>query len=284
MPTFDTPGPIDLDVTVGMGLVELIASDRADTVVEVVPANPRRSGDVSLAGEATVAFADGRVRVKVPKRLNLFGPGDSVDVRVNLPTGSRATVENAYGSIRARGVLGDSRITAAYGTVTMDTTGDLALKAPYGDVEIEEVAGDLDLVAGHAKLRIGRVGGDARVKGSHGILDFGEIAGELEARTSGAVSVGRAGGSVSVQTAHGAIRVREARSGTIRLENGYAEVSVGVPKGVAAWVDAASQHGVVRNELTPDAGPEGADSTVELRLRNNYGDIIISRTPQGGTK
>lgn len=149
MPVYDTPQPIDLDLTVGMGNLEVTASDRIDTVLEVAPSRPNRAGDISLAKEATVRFDGGRLTVVVPKRLNLFGPGDSVDVRVDVPTGSTASLELAYGGIRTRGVLGDSDITATYGGVVAEHTGALRLKVPYGEVEIGEVAGDLDLTAGH---------------------------------------------------------------------------------------------------------------------------------------
>ena len=282
MPTFDTPDPIDLDVTTGMGRIEIVATDRADTVAEVLPSNPRRHGDVTLAGDATVEFTAGRLRVLVPKRLNLFGPGDSVDVRVQLPTGSRVTVESAYGSVVLRGTFAVSAVRAAYGAVTIGRTVDLVLKVPYGELEVQEVVGDLTLTAGHGRHRVARVTGDVRITGSHGAIDLGDIGGDVEARASGPFTIDRAGGNVTVQTAYGAVRVREVTGGTVRLENGYAEIEVGVPTGVAAWVDAASQHGVVRNELTPEGGPGESDRTVELRLRANYGDVIITRSNQKG--
>lgn len=280
MPTFSTPNPIDLDLTVGIGYVEVNASDRADTVAEVTPSNPNRAGDISLARDSTIVFADGRLRVTVPKRLNLFGPGDSVDVRIDLPTGSRTVIDIAYGSIRGRGAFGASTIASAYGSVTLDSTDALRLKASYGEVEIAEVNGDLDLTVGHGKLHIDRIAGSARFKGSHGDIELGEVLGAVEGRASGSVTVGKAGGDVAIQTAYGNLRVREVTGGTVRLENGHANVHVGVPSGVAAWVDAASQHGVVRNELTPEGGP-GSANTVELRLRVNYGDIVITRSQEG---
>src|SRR5258705_5668582 len=123
MPSYDVSGPIDLDVAAGVGFVDIVASDRTDAVAEVMPSKPGRNGDESLAREATVSFDSGVLRVKVPRRLNLFSKGDSVDVRCEVPTGSPGTVENAYGSVQARGVLGDCRIVAKYGGVTADTVG-----------------------------------------------------------------------------------------------------------------------------------------------------------------
>jgi hypothetical protein len=277
MPAYESRTPIDADINVSAGHVEVIASDRADTTVEVTPTNPGRSGDVSLAREATFAFEDNRLRVRVPPRLKLLGPNGSVDVRVELPAGSRAEIESGYGSVRIRGQLGETRIVAKYGSVSAERVGDLALVSPYGEVDIAEVDGGLDVTAGHGHVRIGRIAGAARVRGSHGSLNLGITGGEVDAATSGLLTIERALGDVTARSAHGAIRVLEAEGGVLRLENGYAEIEVGVPAGVVAWVDASSAHGAVRNELTPGPEAAGADRTIELHLRANWADILIRR-------
>jgi hypothetical protein len=277
MPSYDVSGPIDLDVTAGVGFVDIVASDRTDAVVEVVPGKPGRSGDESLAREATISFDSGVLRVKVPRRLNLFGKGDSVDVRCEVPTGSRVTIDTAYGSVRARGVLGDCRIVAKYGGVTADTVANLVLEAPYGSTDIAEVTGRLDVTAGHGVVRIAEVHGDARLRASHGTMELGTAAGDVEAATSGTLTIDRALGDVTARSAHGPIRIREVSGGTIRLDNGHADVDVGVPTGIAAWIDASSAHGRVRNELTPDPAAAASDRAVELHLHANYGNVIIRR-------
>jgi DUF4097 and DUF4098 domain-containing protein YvlB len=277
VPNYDVSGPIDVDLNVGAGFVDVIASDRTDAVVEVSPSKPGRSGDVSLAREVAVSFDSGRLRITAPRRLNLFGNSDSVDIRCELPTGSRVTVDTAYGSVRARGVLGDCRIVAKYGNVTADTIANLVLEAPYGSIDIADVTGRLDVTAGHGVVRIGQVHGDARLRGSHGTIEIGTAVGDVEVATSGALTIDRALGDVTARSAHGPIRVREVSGGTIRLENGYADVDVGVPTGIAAWIDAVSAHGRVHNELTPDPGAAASDRSVELRLRTNYGQVIVRR-------
>jgi hypothetical protein len=285
MPSYDVSGPIDLDITVGVAFVDIVASDRRDAVVEVVPSKPGRSGDESLARESTVSFDSGRVRVKVPRRRILFGKSDSVDVRCEVPIGSRITIENAYGSVRARGVLGDCRIVAKYGGVTADTVANLVLEAPYGSTDIAEVTGRLDVTAGHGVLRIAQVHGDARLRASHGTMELGTAAGDVEVATSGALTIDRALGDVTARSAHGPIRIREVNGGTIRLDNGHADVDVGVPTGIAAWIDATSAHGRVRNELIPDPAAAASDRSVELHLHANYGNVIIRRitTPRRET-
>lgn len=281
MPRYETTDPIDAAIDLGVGHVEVIASDRGDVYAEVVPTNPGRNGDVSLAREATITFDAGRLRIRLPRRRNLFGQSDSVDVRVELPSGSRLDVESAYGSVRTRGELGESSITAKYGTVTGDTIRGLILVSPYGTVDIDRVAGRLDANLGHGQVRIGHVDGEARLRGSHGTIDLGTTAGPVEVTTSGPLTIDRALDDVTAKSAHGAIRVREVTGGSIRLENGYAEVEVGVPAGLAAWLDASSLHGTVRNELTPDPGAASSGRTVELRLRSTWADVIVRRAGAG---
>jgi hypothetical protein len=278
MPAYESRTPIDADIDVSAGHIEVVASDRADTTVEVTPTNPGRSGDVSLARAATVAFEDNRLRVHVPGRLKVLGPGrDSVDVRVELPTGSRAGIEASYGSVRVRGELGATRIVARYGNVSADRVGDLALVSPHGEVDIAEVDGGLDVKAAYGHVRIGRIAGAARLRGAHGTLTLGTTEGQVDVTTSGPLTIERALGDVTARTAYGAIHVLEAEGGILRLESTYKEVEVGVPAGVAAWVDAASAHGVVRSELTPDPEAAGTDRTIELHLRANWADVLIRR-------
>ncbi len=274
---FDVAGPIDLHLSVGIGFVDVIASDRTDAVIDVSPSKPGRGGDASLARETVVTFDSDRLRVSVPRRLNLFGRNDSVDVRCELPTGSRVAIESAYGSVRARGVLGDCHIVAKYGGLTADTVANLTLESPHGSIDIAEVTGRLDVTAGHGVVRIGRVQGDARLRGSHGTIELGTTAGDVEVATLGTLTVDRALADVTARSAHGPVRIREISGGTIRLENSHADIDIGVPTGVAAWIDAVSAHGRVRNELSPDPDAAGSDRTVELRLRNNYGDVLIRR-------
>ena len=45
MPTFNTPDPIDLAINVQVGRIEIVASERADTVVTVSPSSTTRAVD-----------------------------------------------------------------------------------------------------------------------------------------------------------------------------------------------------------------------------------------------
>jgi hypothetical protein len=46
---------------------------------------------------------------------------------------------------------------------------------------------------------------------------------------------------------------------------------------VAAYLDVSSEHGSVRNHLTPTEGPVENESTAEVHASTGYGDIIVRR-------
>jgi len=61
------------------------------------------------------------------------------------------------------------------------------------------------------------------------------------------------------------------------------ELEVGVRRGTAAWLDAQTRFGQVRNRLEPTAAPGAQEETVEVRARTSYGDIVIHHTDSTGS-
>ncbi len=278
MPVFPTPDPVLLTFSVPAGNVELTASDRADTEVEVLPLNPARKGDIALAEQTAVDVVGDRVTVTVPRRIRVIGPTDSVLLRVQLPTGSRAEGDVSYGSVRGRGRLGDVRVRSGYGELGFDATGAAQLRTGSGDISIGTIAGDARLTTSNGAVRVDVVDGDAFAKSSNGDIVVSEVSGQLEASTSsGSVDVQFPGTVTSVKTAYGRVRIGDAASGSLRLETSYGEIEVGVPVGTAAWLDVSSGHGAVHSELEAGDGPGDSDRTVEVRARTTYGDILIRR-------
>lgn len=278
MPHYECSGPVEVDIDVAVGFAEVTAAGDGEVVVTVTPTVAGRPGDVSLAAATDVSFTAGRLRVRVPRRLNLFGQSDSVDVHVQAPAASRVALTSSSGSFRGRGHLGDVRIEAKHGNVTLDTVADLTLDSRHGAVEVAEVTGRADVTAGHGHVRIERVGGDTTVRAAHGVVEFGTTCGSVDVTTSGPLTVDRALGGVRARSAHGTLRVREAVGGAVHLQNSYGGVEVGVPAGTAAWIDAASTHGAVRNELTPDPGAASSERAVELHLRADWADVVVRRS------
>jgi hypothetical protein len=279
MPTYNTPTPIDLAINLQVGAIEVFASDRANTVVTVSATNPAKAVDRRGAEETAVDFDGRRVTITGPRpRISWIGPTESVDVKVELPTGSRFTAEIAVGGVRTVGRLGATRIKCSMGPVDLDTTGDLWLRAGHGNATVGTAEGGLEATADHGQIRVGTVTGDAILKASHGSILVAESGGDLDAKLSyGDLEITKALASVSAKTAYGSIQLREVSSGSIQVESGFGQVTVGVRPGVAAWLDLSSKDGHVRNELDGDHAPDASEQTVAVRARTQYSDISIQR-------
>jgi Toastrack DUF4097 len=279
MPTYNTPTPIDLAINLQVGDIEVIAGDGADTVVTVSATNPAKAIDRRGAEETKVDFDGQRVTITGPRpRMSWIGPTESVDVKVELPTGSRLTAEIAVGGVRTTGRLGATRIKSSMGPVEVETTGDLWLRAGHGNATLGTAEGGIEITADHGQIRIGTVTGDAILKASHGTIMVGESGGDLEAKLSyGDLEITKALASVAAKTAYGSIQLREVSSGSIQVESGYGRVTIGVLPGVAAWLDLSSKDGHVRNQLDADRAPDASEQTVAVRARTQHSDITIQR-------
>ncbi|MET8421416.1 DUF4097 family beta strand repeat-containing protein [Streptomyces sp. NPDC005134] len=277
MPSFDTPEPISATAHVEAGSIQFTAGDRLDTVVEVRPRDPKRDQDVRAAGQSEVTYASGVLTVRTPKS-NLFGRTGTVDVTVELPTGSRIDMTGAWAQVLGEGRLGEVRVKTSSGDVRLDTTGPLQLTASHGSITVDRVEGMAEITTSSGSLRVGLVDGPAVLKNSHGTTTVGAATGEL--RVSGAngdIEIRRAEDSVTATTAHGTLRVGDVARGTVQLETSYGAIEVGVREGTAAWLDVSSGSGQVRNTLTASETPEKTEDTVKVRARTRYGNIDVRR-------
>jgi hypothetical protein len=119
MPQFDTPAPVSAVLDIPAGRVRFIAADRADTTVEVLPADPAKGRDVKAAERTEVGYADGVLRVEVPEAgSRVLGPSGAVEVTVQLPAGSRVEAKAADAELRGVGRLGDVAFEGARSSST----------------------------------------------------------------------------------------------------------------------------------------------------------------------
>ncbi|MFJ8128894.1 DUF4097 family beta strand repeat-containing protein [Streptomyces hydrogenans] len=277
MPSFDTPAAISVTARVEAGSIQFVAGERADTVVQVTPRNPKKDLDVRTAEQTEVSYANGNLTVRTPKS-NLFGRTGVVDVTVELPTGSRVEVDGAWTQILGEGRLGEVRVKTSSGDARLDTTGPLRLTASHGSISVDRVEGPAEITTSSGSMRVGLIDGTAVLKNSHGTTTVAAVTGEL--RVSGAhgdITVDRAEDSVTATTAHGTIRIGEAARGTVQVETNYGAIDVGVREGTAAWLDAHAGSGQVRNGLTASDAPQESEETVTVRARTRHGNIDIRR-------
>ncbi|MEU8506638.1 DUF4097 family beta strand repeat-containing protein [Streptomyces brevispora] len=278
MPSFDTSEPISVHAQVAAGSIQFAAGDRLDTVVDVRPRDPQKDQDVRSADQTEVTYASGVLTIRTPKSRYLVGRTGTVDVTVELPTGSGVDLTGAWVQVLGEGRLGEVHVKTSSGDVRLDTTGPLRLTASHGSINVDRIDGTAEITTSSGSMRVGTVNGPAVLKNSHGTTTVGTATGDL--RVSGAhgdIDIARAEGSVAATTAHGTLRVGDVARGTVQLETSYGAIEVGIREGTAAWLDASSGSGQVRNTLTASETPEKATDTVEVRARTRNGNIDVLR-------
>ncbi|MFG3021937.1 DUF4097 family beta strand repeat-containing protein [Streptomyces sp. NPDC048254] len=187
MQKFDTPAPVSAVLEIPAGRVQLIAADRADTTVEVLPANPDKSRDVKTAEQTTVAYADGVLRITAAASGNqLFGPSGAVEVTVQLPAGSRVEAGTAGAELRGVGRLGDIAFEGAYRRIKIDEAAGVRLTALDGDVEIGRLGGPAEISTARGDIRIAEaVRGAVVLRTQDGDISVGAAAGVSAALDAG---------------------------------------------------------------------------------------------------
>ncbi|MFF0477153.1 DUF4097 family beta strand repeat-containing protein [Streptomyces sp. NPDC004284] len=189
MQNFATPAAVVATLSVPAGRIRLIAADRADTTVEVLPADPSKSRDVKTAERTEVTYADGVLRIEVPKAKDgVFGGTGSIEVTVHLPSGSRVEGHAAAAELRATGRFGDFAFEGAYREIKIDEAANLRLTATDGDIDVARVTGPAEITTARGDIRIAEaLGGTVTLTTQMGDISIAAAAGvsaSLEAGTA----------------------------------------------------------------------------------------------------
>ncbi|MEU6588584.1 DUF4097 family beta strand repeat-containing protein [Streptomyces sp. NPDC046881] len=219
MQKFTTPAPVSAVLDIPAGRVQFIAADRADTTVEVLPADASKSRDVTAAERIEVAYGDGVLRIAAPAAQNqLFGSSGSVEVTVQLPAGSRVEAKASACELRGVGRLGDVAFDGAYRRIKLDEAASVRLTAVDGDVEVGRLGGSAEISTARGDIRIAEAGpgtvvlrtqsGDISVGAARGVsaaLDAGTGHGRISnaLRNDGAAAL-----DIRATTSHGDITAR----------------------------------------------------------------------------
>jgi DUF4097 and DUF4098 domain-containing protein YvlB len=287
MPTFDTPEPIVATLEVAIGDLRVAARDRTNTVVDIRPSDPSHEPDVRIAEQTRVEMTADGLLVKTPKggrsaltgqRLSLFGKPGSIDVTIELPTGSRLRVDAGVAALRCTGRLAECQAKTGAGAIDLENTGPADLNTGAGNISVGVVNGGAEVATGTGRVRLMEIDGPAAVKNSNGETWIGAVTGNLQVSSSnGNISVDRADGDVSARTANGSLRVGSIARGLTTLKTSAGEIEIGIAAGTAALIDAQTRMGRVRNSLAVTGGAEPSDETAEVNARTAFGDIVIRR-------
>jgi DUF4097 and DUF4098 domain-containing protein YvlB len=194
MQKFDTPTPISAVLDIPAGRIQVIAADRADTTVKVLPANAANGRDVKAAEQTTVEYRDGVLRIEASAKHRILGPSGSIEVTIQLPAGSRIDAKAAAAEFRGVGRLGDVACEGAHGAVKIDEAASVRVAAYAGDVTV------------------GRLTGPAEISTQKGGIHIAEA-------TAGTVVLRTQMGDVTVGAAHGVSASLDAGTGYGRIHN-----------------------------------------------------------------
>jgi DUF4097 and DUF4098 domain-containing protein YvlB len=278
MPTFETPEPITADVDVVHGDVRISAGAGRHTVVTVEPSDATSDDDRKVAEQTRVEYSSGRLVVKTPKLRSWLprSAGGSVDVTIELPSGSQLHGTGGLTDFHSEGPLDEVRIKLGMGRVDVASAEALIVKSGAGDIVVERAGGHVDIAAATGDVRLRALGGTAVIKNSNGDVWVGEAHGDLRVvSANGDIAVDLANAPVSAKTANGAVRLAEVVRGAVVLETHIGDLEVGIREGTPAYLDVKATAGRVRNELEASNAPEAADERVELRARTTLGDVVI---------
>ena len=276
--TFQTPGPVRLDVRLGSGEVRLETSDTAETTVTL---EPLRANDASVAAvqEARVEQRGDEILVDVRDRRRGFRGADLL-VEIHCPEESSVRAKTGSADIEGRGRFGPVEVESGSGDVQFsDVSGDAEINAASGDVQLARIGGQARINTASGDVQLASVGGEARVNSASGDVQIREAGNRLEVNTaSGDVLVGEALSSVNANSASGDQTIGSVTQGKVDLKSASGDLKIGIREGSTLWVDARSRSGEVRSELpVSDLPPEGDAPHVELRANTMSGDITVVR-------
>jgi hypothetical protein len=205
MQKFDTPAPIAAVLDLPAGRIQLIAADRADTVVEIRPTDSAKSRDLKAAEQIQVSYDDGVLHIHTPEpKSKLLGHSGSVEVTVQLPAGSRIDARTEAGELRGVGRLGEVAFEGAHRRIKVDEAASLHLTATDGDIEVGRLTGPADITTQRGSIRIGEA--------QHGGLTLRTQQGDITVGAAAGVSA-----TLDAGTTHGRISNTLKNTGTAAL-------------------------------------------------------------------
>jgi hypothetical protein len=288
--TFPADGPLQIDIAVTIGSVEIVLEETAEARVELrqdATEKPpwvdnmtnmlnwvtERFGDqfgttnwdntpAEAVGQARVEKAGDRLVVQAPKVLPLRNI--PLSVTVHAPAGSHLEVRAGAADVTVLGAAGRADVLTGSGVVSLERAdGAVIVRTGSGGIKLGPTLAGLQLKTGSGDVEASSLSGSATLATGTGDIWLGAVSGEVLARSGS-----------------GDLSVADAASGTLELITGSGEIRIGIRSGTAAEVDLTSNGGKVSSELdVADAEPEGG-STLKVRARTGSGNAVVTAAAQ----
>jgi hypothetical protein len=245
---FHTPEPVELEVKVPVGDIDVETVDGDETIVTLEASEKVLDHfTVEQRGRRIVVEMKGKKSLGITIQIGdlTWGSGGDLKVRVRMPHGSQTELATAAADVKLRGRLRSLESKSASGDLVM--TGEIER-----DANVKTVSGD---------VRLDRIGGDLR---------FTTVSGDFLVR---AVSRSVMGKSVS-----GDVRLESTREGDVSVQSVSGDIEVGVEPGTNLDVDAGSLSGDLNSEVPLGSESMGGDGpTLVLRGKTVSGDFRVFR-------
>jgi DUF4097 and DUF4098 domain-containing protein YvlB len=205
MNKFDTSAPVSAIIDIPAGRIQVIAADRSDTTVEVLPADASNARDARAAEQTTVEYGDGVLRIQAAAEQTVLGSSGSIEVTVQLPAGSRVEAKAASTEFRTVGRLGDVTFDGAQAAIKLDEAAGARLTTLDGDVTVGRLDGDAEISTGRGDIHIAHA--------TRGTLVLRAQAGSISVDAAAGTSA-----SLDASTTYGRIRNALNNTGTTDLD------------------------------------------------------------------
>jgi hypothetical protein len=247
---FDTPAPIELDVQVPIGDIDVETIDGDESFVTVTGGEKTLAQmRVALEGRKLIVAMKGKHPFGISISIgdfNFFQSSGGLHIKAKVPHSSLASITTA--------------------------SGDTKLRGRYATLNSKSASGDLVVT--------GEIEGDANVKTVSGDVRLGNIGGDLRGTTvSGDVMAASIGGSAELKSVSGDVRFDSVRKGTVTVQSVSGDIDVGVAPGTNLDVDAGSVSGDLTSEVPLGSEPGGASDgpTLVVRGKTISGDFRVFR-------
>lgn len=288
--TFTVEGPLDLDISVTLGKIDIELTDEgAEAFVEVRHdpdvSEPWAQGVTNLMNWVSERFGDqlgGDLRgtpVEAVHQTRIEQTGKRLVVRA--PKG--LPLRNLSLAVTVRAPAGSSlEIRAGSATVTVTgPCGRADVMTGAGEVKLDRADGAAIVRTGSGAIRLGPTLSGLQLRTGSGDVEASSLSGSATVVTgTGDVWLGAASGEILARSGSGDLAVAEAANGSLELITGSGEIRVGVRPGVAAEVDLTSSAGKVSSELDLATDPPEGEVPLKIRARTGMGAAVITRATQ----
>ena len=249
----------DITLATFDGAIQVRPWDRPEVLVEI---EKRGSDKDAVAGIQVVAEAT----------------DDKISVDVRKPASEKEFIG-----------LGIHQSTSAKLIASVPRGSKLVVTTRDGAITVERIDGRLELRTDDGSVRVSETPGDVTIVTRDGSIVLERVAGRVDARTGdGSIRLTGAPTSLLLETRDGSVVVRAERDTTMQsdwsVRTGDGSVTVELPEGFAAEIDAETQDGSVRTDL-PVSGAEGTEKKRQLRGKLGAGGKLLKvRTADGSIR